>query len=251
MVRSHLIKNGRDPSFRVWRRPGVRDSSDEEWENSGRSVNQHPHVPLDSHVNTKDMVDNAFLEEPFPQEVEDIVQDVVTDAFALGDFMHAECSKTSLEDEGPNLTNNDGSSDEDVRGRDESDGFDPALLEEAIQELYDGSRNTKLAATILVMNLCMVHGVSNNFADELFTILHCYLLPKGNTLPKNHYAARTLTSKLGLAYNTIHACGKGCVLFRGEYVDAEVCLKCGGPRFSDAERKKFPVKDLQHFLIIP
>jgi hypothetical protein len=72
-----------------------------------------------------------------------------------------------------------------------------------------------------LMNLCTVHEVSNNFADELFTILHCHFLPDGNTLPRNHYAAKSLTSKLGLAYNSIHACGKGCVLFRGEYADAE------------------------------
>jgi hypothetical protein len=181
------------------------------------------------------MVDNAFLEEPFPQEVEDIVEDVVTDAFALGDSVHAECSGTSLEDEGPILSTNDGSSYEDVQGPDESSGFDPTLLEEAIQELYDGSCSTKLAATVLVMNLYTVHGVSKKFADELFTILHCHLLLMGNTLSRNHYATKTLTTKLGLAYNTIHACGKGCVLFKGEYAEAEVCPKCGGPRFSDAE----------------
>jgi hypothetical protein len=197
-------------------------------------VNQRPRVSLDSHVNTKDMVDNAFLEEPFPQEVEDILQDVVTDAFALGEPVHVKYSETSLEDEGPNLTNNDGSSDEDVCGWNESDGFDPTLLEEVIQELYDGSRSTMLAAMILVMNLCTVHGISNNFADEVFTILHCHLLPKRNTLPRNHYAARTLNNKLGLVYNTIHACEKCCVLFRGEYADTEVCPKCSGPRFSDA-----------------
>jgi hypothetical protein len=65
IVCSHLIKYGRDPNFRVRRGSGVRNSSDEEWKNSGRSVNQCPRVPLDSHVNTRDMVDNAFLEEPF------------------------------------------------------------------------------------------------------------------------------------------------------------------------------------------
>ena len=72
-----------------------------------------------------------------------------------------------------------------------------------------------------------------------------------NTLPRNHYAVKTLTTKLGLVYNTIHACGKGCILFRGEYTEVKVCPKCGGPRFSDAKQKKFPVKVLHHFLIIP
>jgi hypothetical protein len=93
------------------------------------------------------------------------------------------------------------------------------MLEEAIQELYEGSRSTKLAATILLMNLCTVHRVSNNFADELFTILHRHLLPEGNNLPRNHYAAKSL----GLTYTSIHACGKGCVLFKGEYADIKRC----------------------------
>jgi hypothetical protein len=31
-VRKHLIRNGRHSNFRVWRGPGDRDSSDEEWE---------------------------------------------------------------------------------------------------------------------------------------------------------------------------------------------------------------------------
>jgi hypothetical protein len=94
------------------------------------------------------------------------------------------------------------------------------MLEKTIQELYKGSRSTKLAATMLLMNLCTVQGVSNNFADELFTILHCHLLPRGNILLRNHYVAKLLASKLGLIYISIHACSKGCVLFSGEYVDS-------------------------------
>ena len=104
---------------------------------------------------------------------------------------------------------------------------------------------------ILLMNLCIIHRVNNNFLDELFTILHHHLLPEGNILPRNHYAAKSLTSKLDLIYTSIHACGKGCVLFRDEYVDVERCPKCNGPRFNDEDQKKYPVKILCHFLIIP
>jgi hypothetical protein len=49
--------------------------------------------------------------------------------------------------------------------------FDPSALEEAIRALYKGARSTKLAAMVLLVNLCTVHGVSNCFVDELFTIL--------------------------------------------------------------------------------
>jgi hypothetical protein len=134
---------------------------------------------------------------------------------------------------------------------DNTSNLDAALLEDAIHELYSGIRCTKLAATILLQNLYTVHGVSNNFTDELFTILHRHLQPEGNILPKNHYAAKSLTSMLGLSYNSIHACGKECVLFRGDYIDVERCPKCDGPRFSDADCKKYPIKVLRHFSIIP
>ena len=101
------------------------------------------------------------------------------------------------------------------------------------------------------MNLCTVHGVSNNCADELFAILHGYILPEENCLPKNHHAARSLIQKLGLSYNNIHACNNGCILFREEYAELLRCPKCNGPRYRDEERSRFPLKVLRHFPIIP
>jgi hypothetical protein len=197
------------------------------------------------------MVDNAFLEEPLPPDVEEIVHDIVIGAFDLGDDVHEECNNSSGKGDAANLSEHGITSCKDVEGHETSDHFDPTMLEEAIQELYEGSRSTKLATTILLMNLCTVHGVSNNFTDEFFTILHRHLLPEGNRLLKNHYAAKSLTSKLGLTYTSIHACRKGCVLFRGEYADAERCPKYNGLRFSDGDRKKYPIKVLCHFPIIP
>jgi hypothetical protein len=242
----------------VWKGPGVRDSSDEEWEDDSRRRVSPLQLEIDSQVNTRDMVDNVFLEEPLPTEVEDIVADVVTSAFALGDSIHEECSEESLHDGGSTLPSHGRSEHSDydtgdpvADEEDNTSNLDAALLEDAIHELYSGARYTKLAATILLQNLCTVHGVSNNFTDVLFTILHRHLLPEGNILPKNQYAAKSLTSTLGLSYNSIHACGKWCVLFRGEYADAERCPKCDGPRFSDADCKKYPVKVLRHFPIIP
>jgi hypothetical protein len=103
------------------------------------------------------MVDNAFMEEPLPPDVEDIVHDVVTAAFDLGDSVHEECSEGSGEGDWASLPDDGVTSAEDIEGHENSDGFDPTMLEEAIQELYEGSRSTKLAATILLMNLFTVH----------------------------------------------------------------------------------------------
>jgi hypothetical protein len=96
------------------------------------------------------------------------------------------------------------------------------------------------------MKLCTVHGMSNSFTDEFFTILH-HLLPEGNILPKNHYAAKSMTSTLGLSYNSIHAYGNGCVLFRGEYADAERCPKCLGSEIQPWELQEVPSQSSKTF----
>ena len=136
--------------------------------------------------------------------------------------------------------------------RDEGDSnFDAAVMDDSLNPLYDGARCSKLAATVLLMNLCTVHGISNQCANELFSLLHSHLLPGNNTLPATHYAAKTLTAKLGLTYTTIHACERGCVLFRGRHENAICCPKCGGRRYRDEARRCFPMKVLHHFPIIP
>jgi hypothetical protein len=87
----------------MWKEPGVRDSSDEEWEEHMRRSNQRPLQRLDPQVNTRGMVENAFIEEPLPKEVEEIVRAVVTDAFTLGDSVTEECREGSSGGDGGNL----------------------------------------------------------------------------------------------------------------------------------------------------
>jgi hypothetical protein len=136
-------------------------------------------------------------------------------------------------------------------GIDHDSNFDPQTLEDAIKPLYRGAKCTELAGTILLMNLYTVHRMSNNFSVELFALLHNHLLPVDNSLPKNYYAAKSLRTKLGLSYQSIHACGKGCILFRHQHAKAVHCPKCSAPRYRDEERKLFPLKVLRHFPIIP
>jgi hypothetical protein len=97
------------------------------------------------------MVDNAFIEEPLPPHVEEIVHDVVTRAFDLGDSVHEECNDGSGEGDGASLPDYGVTSAKEIEGQENSDYFDPTMLEEAFQELYEGSESTKLAATILLI----------------------------------------------------------------------------------------------------
>jgi hypothetical protein len=99
-------------------------------------------------------------------------------------------------------------------------------VREACQPLYKGAKSLMLAATLFLMNVCMVHGVSNKFVDELLALLHKHLLPPDNCLPPTMYVAKTLTSKVRLNNTNIHACVNGRVLFRKQYETLDTCPKC-------------------------
>ena len=55
--------------------------------------------------------------------------------------------------------------------------------------LYTGSKCSVVSATIVIMNMCVVFRVNNNFTSELLRYLLEDLLPEGNELPRNQYAA--------------------------------------------------------------
>jgi hypothetical protein len=87
-------------------------------------------------------------------------------------------------------------------------------LWETCQPLYNDARCTKLASTLLLMNVCTIHGISNMFVDELLTLLHKHLLPKDNLQPPSMYVVENFTRIVGLDYKHIHACLNGCILFQ-------------------------------------
>ena len=71
-----------------------------------------------------------------------------------------------------------------------------------------------------------------------------------NALPTLRDEAKKMISKLGLAYNVIHACPNDCILYRGEYDNEEKCPKCGTLRYKDAYGK-ISYKVLRHFPLAP
>jgi hypothetical protein len=44
-------------------------------------------------------------------------------------------------------------------------------LQDACQLLYQRTHSTKFATTMLLMNICTIHGVSNKCVDELLSLL--------------------------------------------------------------------------------
>jgi hypothetical protein len=81
-----------------------------------------------------------------------------------------------------------------------------AMLQGACIPVYQGARCSKFAATMTLVNMCIVHGCSNKFVHELFSLLHNFILPIHNCLSNSMYGAKTLCQRVGLEYKKFHAC---------------------------------------------
>jgi hypothetical protein len=123
------------------------------------------------------------------------------------------------------------------------------LMEDSKIPLYDGCRTNWLVATVLLLNCFIVFGVSIAFANEMLKLIK-ELLPPGNSPPKSHYKARKYMAKMGLCYNSIHACKNGCCLFWKDLKDVDKCPNCNKSRYT-ANSTTRPVKVLRHFPLIP
>jgi hypothetical protein len=77
----------------------------------------------------------------------------------------------------------------------------------------------------------------------LFTVIGSLLL-EDHILPKSMYEAHKLLRALKMTYEKIHACPKGCVLFRKEYAEAKYCPKCKSSRFIEVDSSDGYMKQL-------
>ncbi len=154
-------------------------------------------MDLDLHMDIRGMVEDDFQQVDEPTTLEERTMEIIEEAFVVVDGLHektnARNGNNSEDEQEGNIameceplgeeTSNDAPCD---------NNFDLVALEDAITKLYRGSKCTKLAATILLMNLCIIHGVNNKFAIELFTFLHLHLLSGDNCLPNNYYVAKNI-----------------------------------------------------------
>ena len=130
-------------------------------------------------------------------------------------------------------------------------GSNPEFDIAATLPLYEDSTLSMLCATLLIVNCCKTHGVSNTFTNELLMLLSMSILPAGNCLPKTEYEASKILRRLGLSYNMIHACPNGCCLFKGDLEDVEKCPVCEHDRYRRCGRSRVPTLILRHFPLIP
>jgi hypothetical protein len=171
------------------------------------------------------------------------IQQQLFDTFAVGD---------RLPDETPHVFEDDIQDDEVLD--DHTDDLEQLdnLYREGTRPLYKGTNVNTISATIVLINMAVIHNISNAYVDELLKYLSTILLPSQNKLPRSHYEAKKLIQKLGLNYNIIHTCPKGCVLYRGEYEHLDKCPKEGyGLSRFIAGSESIPAGVIRHFPLIP
>ncbi|XP_017225239.2 uncharacterized protein LOC108201471 [Daucus carota subsp. sativus] len=128
------------------------------------------------------------------------------------------------------------------------------FVADAQQPLYEGSECTKLESMLKLHNWKARFGISDStFTDLLSTVGS--LLPKEDVMPPNAYEVKKTLSNLGLEYIKYHSCPNDCILYRGVYVDASECPKCGLSRWKLGKdgkvRINVPAKIMWYFPIIP
>ena len=191
-------------------------------------------------------------------EVVQQTQNIVENVQAVADSMeeHSQAMADSSAQSPTNLdataTATDGESTPTGTPLDVAEDLNLADVLLSCHPLFVGAFVTKLAATMLIMTICTVHGVNNKFVDELLNLLHKYILPHPNSLPSNMYHAKVLVEKVSHSYESIHACKNGCVLFRGDaHKDLSECPVCDASRFKAHGKSQVPVSVLRHFPLIP
>ena len=81
-----------------------------------------------------------------------------------------------------------------------------------------------------MVNLKARFGWSDKSFTELLLLLR-NMLPKDNTLSKNHYEAKKILCPMGMEYQKIHACPNNCILYKNQFAEMHNCPTYGVSRY--------------------
>jgi len=105
------------------------------------------------------------------------------------------------------------------------------LLKDSDEPLWDGCTNhNKLSAVAQVVTIKSDHELSEAGYDKIIEWAR-RILPKGNRLKENFYAAKSMMKSLGLGYQKIDMCPNFCMLYYLENVELTECMTCGHSRY--------------------
>jgi hypothetical protein len=97
------------------------------------------------------------------------------------------------------------------------------------------------------------HGLSETGYDKIIEWARS-ILPEGNRLKENFYAAKSMMKPLGLGYQKIDMCPNFCMLYYLENAEITECMTCGHSRYKPRTGKRKTLvayKKLRSFQITP
>lgn len=106
------------------------------------------------------------------------------------------------------------------------------LLKEADTPLHENIKHSKLGAFVCLYSIKCIGGWSNTSFSMLLEFIN-ELMHSNVSLPKGTYKAKKYMRDLGLRYEKISTCRKGCMLFWRENEKLEKCTSCNKCRWKD------------------
>ncbi|KAL4281757.1 hypothetical protein GQ457_03G020570 [Hibiscus cannabinus] len=135
------------------------------------------------------------------------------------------------------------------------------LLNEMNEQLYEGSKHSKLSFCVQLFHLkCMGGWTGNSFTQLLEFLREMFPFAK---IPQSGADMKKMIKDLGLGYDKIHSCPNDCMLYWGDRTNQESCHVCGQSRWTnrdvenvnadevEARSRLKPVKVLRYFPLIP
>src|SRR5215216_3685405 len=131
------------------------------------------------------------------------------------------------------------------------------MLDTSKRPLHEHTELCQLDAISQIMPLKAQFNLGRECYDAMMTVFGRFL-PKGHVLPANQNQSDKILRALKMPYEKIHACEKGCVLFRLQYEDLNYCPICKSSRYvvvhngmGEKMQTKIPVNVLWYMPIVP
>jgi len=106
------------------------------------------------------------------------------------------------------------------------------LLKDADTPLHENTKHSKFGAIVRLYSIKCMGCWSNTSFSMLLEFINELMHPDAS-LPKDTYKAKRYLKDLGLEYEKISACRKGCMLFWRENEKLDKCMFCNESRWKD------------------
>ncbi|KAG8489399.1 hypothetical protein CXB51_017849 [Gossypium anomalum] len=214
---------------------------------------------------TSSMINPTYPDTDYHQNVrQDDMEDMLRDAFNMRSHGEESFPPDFIISEDCNITGNvfceTGTSAPNEEPNEEAAKF-YNLLNEMNEELYEGSKYSKLSFYIRLFHLkCLGGWTGNSFTMLLEFLREMFPFAK---IPQSCQDMKRLIKDLGLGYDKIHSCPNDCMLYWGDQKNQQSCHVCGKSRWMNsntedvntdeggAQLRKKPVKVLRYFPLIP